>query len=180
MKTRPAPAKPRRGNTASGFSQLEMIVAMSMAGLMSATVIPKMLPQSGKSTAAYQALRLADDLRHTRLLSMSWGKSLVFSSDALSYRVTCASGQSCSTALPVASTCPNPSAAVIDPGHHGPFCVALESGVTLSGPVSVQFDLLGRPQYAGNIHYQLIANGTTIATVDVSSTTGFVSTAVLQ
>lgn len=180
MKTRPAPVRPRRGRTVSGFSQLEMIVAMSMAGLMSATVIPKMLPQSGKSTAAYQALRLADDLRHTRLLSMAWGKSLVFSSNALSYRVTCASGQTCSTALPAASTCPNPSAAVIDPGHHGPFCIALENGVTLNGPASVQFDLLGRPQYVGSIHYQLIVNGATIATVDVASATGNVSTTVMQ
>ncbi len=164
-----------------GFSQLEMIFTISVASLMSATLVPKMLPQGGKSTAAYQALRLADDLRHTRLLSMSWGKSLIFNSDANSYRVNCATGEICSTALPAASRCPSPSAAVIDPGHHGPFCIALENGITLSGPSAVQFDLLGRPQYAGgSIRYQLMMNGVVLAMVDVAPMTGYVSTTMTQ
>ena len=42
------------------------------------------------------------------------------------------------------------------------------------------FDLLGRPQYAGTITYQLAANGTTIATVTVAADTGFVTTVVQQ
>ncbi len=180
MKPKPRAPRPPRGGRARGFSQLELLTTVALAGIMSASVVPKMLPQTGKSTAAYQALRLADDLRHTRLLAMSWGKSLVFSANANTWRVTCASGFSCSTGTPAAASCPNPSAAVIDPGHHGPFCVALENGVTLSGPGSIQFDLLGRPQHSGAITYQLSAGGTTIATVSVAADTGFVSTAVLQ
>lgn len=172
--------EPRRGRFAGGFSQLELITTIALAGIMSASVIPKMMPQSGRSSAAYQALRLADDLRHVRLLAVGWGKPLVFSSDAASWRVTCANAGSCTNVTPPASTCPNPSATVLDPGHHGGFCVALESGVTLTGPASVQFDLLGRPQYAGAIVYSLSAHGAVIATVSVAADTGFVSTAVLQ
>ena len=178
MNMRTAQARPHDGRRLRGFSQLEMIITISVAGLMSATIGPKMLPQSGKSTVAYQAVRLADDLRHTRLLAMSWGNPLVFSSDSASYRVSCA-GAGCSTVLPPASRCPNPSPTIIDPGHHGPFCIALENSVALNGPASVQFDLLGRPQSSsGSLRYQLQVNGQTLATVNIAPSTGFVSTTV--
>lgn len=179
MNLKPRANRPQRGWLARGFTQLELLTTIALAGIMSASVVPKMMPQAGKSTAAYQALRLADDLRHTRLLAMSWGTALTFTTDSQTWRVTCTAG-GCASALPAASSCPNPTAAVIDPGHRGPFCVALENGVMLSGPASIQFDLLGRPQATGAITYQLTANGATIATVSVASDTGFVSTAVLQ
>ena len=78
--------------------------------------------------------------------------------------------------MPPASLCPNPGPTIIDPGHHGPFCVALENGVTLSGPASVQFDILGRPQsMPGSLRYQLRADGQTLASVEIAPSTGFVS-----
>ncbi len=172
----------RRGQHAGGFSQLEMIITISVAGLMSVAIIPAMLPHGGKSTAAYQALRLADDLRHTRLLAMAWGTPLVFSTDNDSYRVSCVAGiagAGCSSMLPPASLCPNPSPTIIDPGHNGPFCIALENGVTLSGPAAVQFDALGRPQsLAGTLRYRLRVGSETLATVDIAPVTGFVSSMV--
>lgn len=180
MKTPPRANRPPCGRFARGFSQLELITTIALAGIMSASVIPKMMPQAAKSSAPYQALRLADDLRHTRLLAMGWGQTLVFNADASTWRVSCANAGSCTNAMPSAASCPNPSTSVVDPGHHGPFCVALENGVTLSGPASIQFDLLGRPQYAGTITYTLSANGAAIATVSVAADTGFVSTAELQ
>lgn len=180
MQPKPCADRPPCGRLARGLSQLELLTTLVLAGIMSASVVPIMLPQAGKSTAAYQALRLADDLRHTRLLAMSWGTTLTFATDGQTWRVSCLPGSSCASAVPSAASCPNPTAAVIDPGHRGPFCVALENGVTLSGPASIQFDLLGRPQYMGNILYQLAANGSTIATVAVAADTGFVTTAVLQ
>lgn len=180
MKTPPRANRPPRGRFARGFSQLELVTTIALAGIMSASVIPKMMPQAAKSSAPYQALRLADDLRHTRLLAMGWGQTLVFNADASTWRVSCANAGSCTNAMPSAASCPNPSTSVVDPGHHGPFCVALENGVTLSGPASIQFDLLGRPQYAGTITYTLSANGAAIATVSVAADTGFVSTAELQ
>lgn len=179
MDSKPRANRPLRGGLARGFSQLELLTTIALAGIMSASVVPKMLPQAGKSTAAYQALRLADDLRHTRLLAMSWGTALTFATDSQTWRVSCA-GSGCTSAMPAAASCPNPTAAVLDPGHRGAFCVALENGVTLSGPASIQFDLLGRPQHSGTATYQLSANGATIATVSVAADTGFVSTTVLQ
>ncbi len=175
-KSRVAPF--RKGQHARGFGLLELLITVVVIGVLSAGAILRWMPQSGKSTAGYQALRLADDLRHTRLLAMAWGKSLNFSTGSTSWRVSCATASQCTQAS--ASGCPDTALAVIDPGHHGPFCVGLENGVTLSGPASIGFDLLGRPQYAGTITYQLAANGTTIATVTVAADTGFVTTVVQQ
>ena len=169
-----------RGSFARGFSQLELVTTIALAGIMSASVVPKMMPQAAKSSAPYQALRLADDLREARLLAMGWGQTLAFTTNASTWRVSCANAGSCTNAMPSAATCPNPTTSVVDPGHHGPFCVALESGVTLTGPASIQFDLLGRPQYAGAITYTLSANGSAIATVAVAADTGFVTTTELQ
>lgn len=155
---------------------MQLIVVLSMVGVLSAYVIPKIMPSAGKGTAAYQALKLADNLRHTRMLAVSWGKSLKFHSDAVSYRVTCSTPASCNNATPSASQCPNPTAVIIDHGHHGPFCIALEADVTLSGPADIEFDLLGRPLTIGNSTYQLFAGNALMATVTVAAVTGFVST----
>ncbi len=180
MAPKPRTARSPRGRLARGFSQLELVMTIALAGIMSAGAVNKWMPQAGKSSAGYQALRLADDLRHTRLLAMAWGKSLVFSSAGNSWRVSCADPSQCANATPAASACPNPTSVVVDPGHHGPFCIQLESGVTLSGPATIAFDLLGRPQSAGAMSFQLSANGAAVATVTVAADTGFVTTAVLQ
>jgi hypothetical protein len=180
MDPKPHAAPPSRGWLARGFSQLELLTTVTLTGIMFAGAVHHWMPQAGKSTAGYQALRLADDLRHTRLLAMGWGKTLNFNASASSWRVSCAVASSCTQVSAPASTCPDSAPAVVDPGHHGPFCVPLENGVTLSGPSSIGFDLLGRPQYAGAITYQLSANGATIATVSVAADTGFVSTSVQQ
>ena len=180
MDTKPRATRSPCGRFARGFSQLELVMTIALAGIMSAGAVNQWMPQAGKSSAGYQALRLADDLRHTRLLAMAWGKSLVFSSAGGSWRVSCSDPSQCANATPAASACPNPTSVVVDPGHHGAFCVPLESGVTLSGPATIEFDLLGRPQSAAAMSFQLSANGATIATVTVAADTGFVTTTVLQ
>ncbi len=176
MDTTPRAARPLRGSCVRGFSQLELLITIALAGILSAGAVHSWMPQAGKSTAAYQALRLADDLRHTRLMAMAWGKTLVFSTSADSWRVRCADTSACAHASPAPAACPNPTAVVIDHGHHGPFCIPLENGVTLSGPAAIEFDLLGRPQSVGTITYQLMSNGTTLAIVSVAADTGNVST----
>ena len=173
------PRLPRRW-WSRGFTQMELVTTIAVASLMSASMVPKMIPQASRSAANWQAVRLADDLRHARLLAMSLGKPLSFNSDAASWRVSCVNAGTCTVVTPSAQTCPNPTSTLLDPGHHGGFCVAVEGGITLSGPASIQFDLLGRPQSAGTMTYQLSANGTVVATVSVASGTGFVTTAQLQ
>ncbi len=163
-----------------GFTHLELVTTIAVASLMSASVVPKMIPQASRSAANWQAVRLADDLKQTRLLAMAWGKQLSFDSDASSWRVSCVNTGTCTVITPPAQTCPNPTSTVLDPGHHGGFCVAIENNVTLTGPASLQFDLLGRPQTAGAVTYQLSANGSVVATVTVAPGTGNVSIAQLQ
>jgi type II secretory pathway pseudopilin PulG len=154
----------------------QLIVVLSMVGVLAAYVIPKIMPSAGKGTAAYQALKLADNLRHTRMLAVSWGKALKFQSDSATYRVTCSTPAACNNATPTAGNCPNPTAVVIDHGHNGPFCITLEGGVSLSGPTEIEFDLLGRTLTSGSSTYQLFAGNTLMATVNVAANTGFVST----
>ncbi len=180
MDPRPRKLAYRFGRLARGFSQLERLMTITPAGIMSAGAIHQTLPQAGKSSAARQALRMADDLRHTRLLAMGWGKPLIFSAGSHSWRVSCFDLWACTNASSAASRCPDPTPVVVDPGHHGPFCVALENGVTLSRPDVIQFDLLGKPQSASAITYQLSANDAAIATVSVAADTGFVTTMVLR
>lgn len=170
----------QRAHSIGGFTLMQLIIVLSLVGILSAYVILKMMPSVGKSTAAYQALKLADNLRHTRMLAVSWGKTLKFSSNSASYRVTCSTPAACSNATPSAANCPNPTAVVIDHGHHGPFCIAIESDVSLSGPVDIEFDVLGRPLTNGSTTYQLFVGSTLMATVTVAAGTGFVSTVVLQ
>lgn len=180
MHTLPRAVRPACGQRARGFTQLELVMTMVLAGLLSAGAVHQLMPQAGKSSAAFQALRLADDLRHTRLLAMGWGKTLVFSADSRSWRVSCLDSTACTLALPPASGCPDPTPVIADPGHHGPFCVMLENGVVLSGPARIEFDLLGRPQSATALLYQLIVNGAPVATVSLAAETSFVITTVLQ
>ena len=180
MDLKPRLLRLRRRLRSRGFSHLELITTITVASLMSASVVPKMIPQASRSAANWQAVRLADDLRHARLMAMSLGKPLSFNSDAASWRVSCVNAGTCTVVTPPAQTCPNPTSTLLDPGHHGGFCVAVEGGITLSGPASIQFDLLGRPQSAGSMTYQLSANGTVVATVSVAPGTGFVTTAQLQ
>ena len=170
----------QRVHSSSGFTLMQLIIVLSMVGILSAYVIPKIMPSAGKSTAGYQALKLADNLRHTRMLAVSWGKALKFKSDSASYRVTCSIPATCSNATPAAANCPNPTAVIIDHGHNGPFCIAFESGVSLSGPAEIEFDLLGRPLASGSSTYQIFVGSTLMATVTVAAGTGFVSTVVFQ
>lgn len=174
IRNKPLQRAPCRGM--GGFTLMELIVVLSMVGIFSAYVIPKIMPSASKDTATYQALKLADNLRHTRMLAVSWGKALKFKSDPASYRVTCSTPAACINVTPTASNCPNPTAVVLDHGHHGPFCIALESGVSLSGPAEIEFDLLGRPLTNSSATYQLLVGNALMASVTVAAGTGFVST----
>lgn len=170
----------QRSRWAEGIGLLELLMVLILVGILSATLIPKMLPTAGKSTAAYQAGKLVDNLRYTRTLAMASGKALKFKADPQSYRVVCSIAAACNNSIPAAASCPNPTTVLNDHGHHGPFCIALESGVTLTAPTELEFDLLGRPVAAAASNYQLFAGSSLMATVTVTPVTGFVSLAVVQ
>lgn len=163
-----------------GASLLELVMVLTMAGVISAYALPKVLPEAGKSTAGYQASRLADNLRHTRMLAMGWGKALTFISASNSYRVTCTNAADCNSMSAAAINCPNPTTVVSSPGQSGPFCIALEGGVTLSAPAALEFDTLGRPVTSSSTDYRLYVGPTLMATVSVAAATGNVSTIVLR
>jgi len=163
-----------------GASLPELVMVLTMVGVLSAYTVPKALPEAGKSTAGYQAAKLADNLRHTRMLAMGWGKALTFISDSNSYRVVCSSAAECNGMTATAVNCPNPTTVVASPGQSGPFCIALEGGVTLSAPAALAFDTLGRPVASASTDYRLYVGPTLMATVSVAATTGYVSSVVVR
>ncbi len=162
MRTRLSVARARE----PGFTMVELVLVLVLIGILSAFVVSKAMPRAGESTAGYQAVRLANDLRHTQMLAMAWGRNLNFVATSGSYSVSCASG---------VSPGPCASSPVLDPGHSGPFDVALEN-VTLAvvtGPNPLTFDIVGKPSAAAS--FTLAAGGVTLATVTVAANTGFVT-----
>ena len=60
---------------ARGMMLAEIVLVTLIASIVSAYAVPRLLPTASKSTAGYQAQKLADNLRHTRMLALAWGKS---------------------------------------------------------------------------------------------------------
>jgi type II secretory pathway pseudopilin PulG len=148
----------------SGFTLLELGVVVFMVGIVSAIALSRAAPRASQDTAGFQAQLFANDLRHTQMLAMAWGKELRLTPTATSYSVTCVSASG--------GPCVDTSSPVVDPGHDGPFTVTLQNSVTLSGS-ALQFDILGKPSAAAT--FTLSADGAVIATVSVAAVTGFVS-----
>jgi prepilin-type N-terminal cleavage/methylation domain-containing protein len=155
---------PTRRAKTLGFSLIELIAVIVLVSILSATVASKAMPRAAESTAGYQALSLASDLRHTQLLAMSWGRALAFTPASTSYSVTCVAAST--------DPCFDAVTPVLDRGRDGPFTVTLENGATLTG-AAIQFDILGQPSASAT--FTLSADGATVATVSVSATTGFVT-----
>jgi prepilin-type N-terminal cleavage/methylation domain-containing protein len=146
-----------------GFTLTELIIIIVLLGVVTSYALSKAMPQASQATLGYQASMLADDLRQTQMLAMSWGKPLRFTPSSGSYAVTC-------VAVSVAP-CTSTSTAVYDIGHAGSFSVTLANGVTLSGS-SVDFDIVGKPSAART--FTLTGGGQT-RTVTVAAGTGYVA-----
>lgn len=141
---------------------IEFVTVIVLLGILSAFALLKTMPRTGESTVGYQAQQFANDLRHTQMLAMTWGKDLNFTSTSTSYSVSCASG----------TTGPCASSPVVDPGHSGSFTVVLDN-VTLSPATTLSFDIVGKPSSSAS--FTLSAGGATLATVTVAAGTGFVT-----
>lgn len=158
-----------------GFTLLELVLVLLILSILSVLLALQVRPSIGSATFGYHAQRLAGDLLHARALAMSRGQTLNFLAQAGSYCLV----------LPPVSSC-SAAQAVKDPGHGGgTFNVVLEGGLVFAQPVTLGFDLLGRP-LSGEallsvpVVFELQQGGGSVASVTVAPLTGAPSVAVLQ
>ena len=104
--------------------------------------------QPKDALALEQAERLRNDLRHVQMLAITWGQALRLTAGAASYSVSC---------VTAAATPPCNASPVIDPATLKDYAVSLESGLSLAGPGTLDFDALGRPKNGATL---LTANAT--------------------
>lgn len=156
-----------------GFTLVELIVVIVILSILAVTV--GMRWNASSSTVPYQAELAARNLRHAQILAMNWGQTLqVEIVSPTNYRIRCA----------VASITPpcNGVGAIMDPAANtGTFDVTLASGITLTGPATLNFDRLGRPVNPASGALTTAANAYTFSTgsltysARVNPITGFVT-----
>ena len=171
--TRVNPGTTRWLGRCLGFTMVELIVVIMILSILS--VVVAMRWNAPSSTVPYQAELAARNLRHAQILAMNLGQTLqVQIVSPTNYRVRCA----------VASITPpcNGAAAIADPASNtGTFDVTLASGITLTGPATLNFDRLGRPVNPASGTLTTAANAYTFSTgsltysARVNPITGFVT-----
>jgi MSHA pilin protein MshC len=166
----------RRGHTGTcshrrsqGFTVLELVLVIVMAGVLAAIVGVRWSAQD--INAPYQADLLARNIRHAQFLAMSWGQRMRLTPSAGAYSVACVT----------AGAAPCDASPVIDPATGASFTVTLQDGVTLAG-ASIDIDSFGRPVDGGGAPLAAdrsvtLTAGAQTYTVSVRAVTGFVSVA---
>lgn len=155
---------------AGGFTILELVVVITIAGVLAAVV-----SVNWQSSAAYtigtQADRLASRLRHVQALASSSQELLRVTPNANGYTVTCQSTNG-------STLCASVGATVRDPATGELLNITLDDGVTLSG-TPLDFDTWGRPLSGGALitsarNFVLTGGGKTF-TVSLTPVTAHVS-----
>ena len=157
-------------HSCSGFTLIELVSVLIITGIMAAYVALRW-PANNEVLLPAQAAQLAGHLRHTQSLAMQWGAPLRFNVFTSGYYVTCQSA----SAVP-----PCDSSPVIDPATNQAFSIVLQSGLTLSGNATTDFDSLGRPQSGGALitapRTFTLAAGAATQLVSLSPVSGFAAT----
>ncbi len=140
-----------------GFTMVELILVMVIAGILAAVAVPRMVGRTGFDTRGF-ADQLAATVRFAQKLAIAQRRdvfvSLTANDATLCYDAACA--------------IPAPG-----PGGEKPYTVSAPGGVTIASPVAVlTFDRGGRPNIAAQLNIQV--NGTGAHPVFVERETGYV------
>ena len=124
---------PRFISAARGWTIAELVMVLVIAAVLATVVAMRFRPL--ETLSLQQAERLRNDLRHAQMLALAWGRPLRLTTAAGGYSVSCVT----------AGTAPCNASPVIDPATGQPFSVTLETGLTLGGPATLDFDAIGAP-----------------------------------
>jgi prepilin-type N-terminal cleavage/methylation domain-containing protein len=161
----------RNGLLQSGFSLLEMTLAVVIVGILAATAA--VYGRLGDRYSINQADQFRRHVAHVQMLALSWGVGLrlATAADGSGYAVTC-------LAIGNGTPCTAVGAQPVDPATGTAFGVTLTDGVRiLPAGVAVDFDSMGRPSSGGTLmtaaRAYTLSGGGASSTVTLQPITGF-------
>ncbi len=144
-----------------GFTLVELILVMVIAGILAAVAVPRMLGRSSFDTRGF-ADQLAATVRFAQKLAISQRRDVFV-------QLTASDATLCFVAVaPCAAASRAPG-----PGGETPYTVTVPGGVAIASPLAaLSFDATGRPNTAALLDIQV--NGAGAHHVFVERETGFV------
>jgi len=151
-----------------GFTMVELILVMVIAGILAAVAVPRLVGKNSFDTRGFTD-QLAATVRFAQKLAIAQRPDpasvpvgrvyvLLTANDAtLCYVVT--------VPCPVASLAPGP-------GGETPYTITAPNGVTIAPALALGFDASGRPNIAAPL--QILVNGAGVYSVWVEQDTGYV------
>ena len=150
-----------RAPTARGFTLVELILVMVIAGILAAVAVPRLVGRNSFDTRGF-ADQLAATVRFAQKLAISQRRD-VFVQLSTSEATLC---YSATAPCPAASRAPGP-------GGEKPYTIVTPGGVAIASPVAVLgFGAGGRPDIATQLDIQV--NGAGVHHVWVERETGYV------
>ena len=141
-----------------GFTLVELILVMVIAGILAAVAVPRMMGRNSFDTRGFSD-QLAATVRFAQKLAIAQRRSVFV-------HLTSSNARLCYSAT-------TPCVAAPGPGGEKPYTITAPGGVSIASPVSVLvFDANGRPDSASLLDIQI--NGAGAHHVKVERETGYV------
>lgn len=148
-----------RPSSERGFSLVELILVMVIAGVLAAVAVPRLVGRNSFDTRGF-ADQVAAATRFAQKLAVSQRRDVFVHFSAGAATLCYSAVAPCSTPAP-------------GPGGEKPYTISAPSGVTIASPVAaLGFDAGGRPDIAATLDVQV--NGTATHRVRVEQETGYV------